>query len=153
IIGSVRGQAGIINALDGGDVSPLEAFHHGPSLVRGFQARQFGPRLDGTGEMLGSTMYAAASAEIEFPIPVLPETYGLRGAVWADAAWIDGNGQVPTGDDIDPLSVDQNLKSSVGASLIWDSPFGPLRGDFGYVLSKATDDKTQVFQLTIQNLL
>lgn len=148
IVGSVRGQAGIINALSG-TISPLEAFHHGPTLVRGFEARQFGPRL-GSGEMIGSTMYAAASAEIEFPIPVLPESYGLRGAVWADAAWIDGvaGGFVPTA-----TSVDNPFKSSVGASIIWDSPFGPLRGDFGYVLSKATDDKTQIFQLTIQNLL
>lgn len=148
IVGSVRAQAGIINALSG-TVSPLEAFHHGPSLVRGFQAKQFGPRL-GTGEMIGSTMYAAASAEIEFPIPVLPESYGLSGAVWADAGWIDG---VAGGYAATATSVDQPFKSSVGASIIWDSPFGPLRGDFGYVISKATDDKTQIFQLTIQNLL
>ncbi|MHB1109398.1 MAG: outer membrane protein assembly factor BamA [Devosia sp.] len=148
IVGSVRGQAGIINALSG-TVSPLEAFHHGPTLVRGFEARQFGPRL-GTGEMIGSTMYAAASAELEFPIPVLPESYGLRGAVWADAAWIGG---VAGGFAATATSTDQPFKSSVGASIIWDSPFGPLRGDFGYVLSKATDDKTQIFQLTIQNLL
>ncbi|MDP1729827.1 MAG: outer membrane protein assembly factor BamA, partial [Devosia sp.] len=148
LVASVRGQAGIINALSG-TVSPLEAFHHGPTLVRGFEARQFGPRL-GTGEMIGTTMYAAASAELEFPIPVLPESYGLRGAVWADAAWIDGAAGVlpPTA-----TSVDNPFKSSVGASIIWDSPFGPLRGDFGYVISKATDDRTQIFQLTIQNLL
>jgi outer membrane protein insertion porin family len=148
LVGSVRGQAGIINALSG-TVSPLEAFHHGPTLVRGFEARQFGPRL-GTGEMIGSTMYAAASAELEFPIPVLPESYGLRGAIWADAAWIGG---VAGGFAATATSTDQPFKSSVGASIIWDSPFGPLRGDFGYVLSKATDDKTQIFQLTIQNLL
>jgi outer membrane protein insertion porin family len=41
----------------------------------------------------------------------------------------------------------------VGASVIWDSPFGPLRGDFAYVITKATEDKSQIFQLTIQNLL
>lgn len=148
LVASVRGQAGIINALSG-TVSPLEAFHHGPTLVRGFEARQFGPRL-GTGEMIGTTMYAAASAELEFPIPVLPESYGLRGAVWADAAWIDG---VAGGFAATATSTDNPFKSSVGASIIWDSPFGPLRGDFGYVISKATDDRTQIFQLTIQNLL
>jgi outer membrane protein insertion porin family len=152
IIGSIRGQAGMINALDGGGVSSLEAFHHGPSLVRGLEARQFGPRLN-TGEMLGTTVYAGASAEIEFPLPVFPETYGLSGAVWADAAWIDTPADVPVGTSIDPASVDQKLKSSVGASVIWDSPFGPLRGDFAYVISKATEDRSQIFQLTIQNLL
>lgn len=147
VVGSVRGQAGIINSFDGA-VSPLEAFRSSSSIVRGFQGGGLGPRT-GT-ELLGYTGYIAASAEIEFPIPVLPETYGIRGAVWADAALIDGSGSnlVPT-----PGSVDENFKSSVGASVIWDSPFGPLRGDFAYVLNKATDDKTQVFSLTIQQLL
>jgi outer membrane protein insertion porin family len=74
IVASVRGQAGITNALSG-TVHPFEAFQHGPSLVRGFEARQFGPRL-ATGEMIGTTMYAGISGEVEFPIPVLPENYG-----------------------------------------------------------------------------
>jgi len=158
IVGSVKGQAGFIYSFDG-PVSPLEAFRGSNSIVRGFQSGGFGPRYTGVGvpvasEALGYTGYLAASAEIEFPIPVLPETYGVRGSVWADAALIDGNGStslVVGGPDAN--SVDENFKSSVGASLIWDSPFGPLRGDFAYVINKATDDKTQVFSLTLQNLL
>lgn len=152
IVGSVKGQAGFIYSFDG-DVSPLEAFRGANSIVRGFQSNGFGPRytgMDTSSESLGYTGYVAASAEIEFPIPVLPETYGVRGSVWADAALIDGSGSSLSPD---PLSVDENFKSSVGASVIWDSPFGPLRGDFAYVINKATDDKTQVFSLTLQNLL
>jgi len=152
VIGSVKGQAGYITALDGGGVSPLEAFRSAGSIVRGFQSAGMGPRLNSSQELLGYTGYVAASAEIEFPIPILPETYGVRGAIWADAALIDGNGDGGAG-LIDPGSIDQNFKSSVGASIIWDSPFGPLRGDFAHVLNKATDDKTQVFSLTLQQLL
>jgi outer membrane protein insertion porin family len=154
VIGSVRAQAGIVNAFGGG-VHPLEAFQQQPTLVRGFQARQFGPRLSSTGEPTGATMYAGISGEIEFPLPVVPETYGLTGAVWADLAWVDGipDISVKAPNTIAPTSVDQPIKSSVGASIIWDSPFGPLRGDVGYVITKATDDRTQIFQLTIQNLL
>lgn len=152
VIGSVKGQAGYITALDGNGVSPLEAFRSAGSLVRGFQSGGMGPKTTVSGELLGYTAYVGASAEIEFPIPVLPETYGVRGAVWADAALIDGNG-APGAALIDPDTIDQNFKSSVGASIIWDSPFGPLRGDFAYVLNKATDDKTQVFSLTLQQLL
>jgi outer membrane protein insertion porin family len=149
IVGSVKGQVGYIYSFDGA-VSPLEAFRSSSSIVRGFQSNGFGPRYGAANEGLGYTGYLAASAEIEFPIPVLPETYGVRGSVWADAALIDGNGSdlAPT-----PTTVDENFKSSVGASVIWDSPFGPLRGDFAYVINKATDDKTQVFSLTLQNLL
>ena len=151
VIGSVKGQAGYIFAVDGGNVHPLEAFKGSGSLVRGFQS--MGPKLQSSGEGLGYTGYIAASAEIEFPIPILPETYGVRGAIWADAAMIDGNGAVDMMGAIKPGTIDQNFKSAVGASVIWDSPFGPLRGDFAYVLNKATDDKTQVFSLTLQQLL
>jgi len=81
---------------------------------------------------------------------MLPETYGLSGAVWADAAIVGGQGAAGA---VDPTSINQPLKSAIGASIIWDSPFGPLRGDFAYVLTKATDDKTQMFALTLQTLL
>lgn len=152
VIGSVKGQAGYIAAVDGGSVSPLEAFRSAGSLVRGFQSGGMGPKAN-SGELLGYTAYVGASAEIEFPIPILPETYGVRGAIWADAALIDGSGNISPPVAVVPGSIDENFKSSVGASIIWDSPFGPLRGDFAHVLSKATDDETQVFSLTLQQLL
>ncbi|SFZ82049.1 Beta-barrel assembly machine subunit BamA [Devosia enhydra] len=150
IVASVRGQAGIINALGDEAVSPFETFRPGATLVRGFEGRGLGPRHAVSEEILGVTSYAGISAEVEFPIPMLPDNFGVSGAVWADAAWIDG-----AGGDFPVLagSIDDPLKASVGASIIWDSPFGPLRGDFAYVLNKATLDKSQVFQLTMQSLL
>jgi outer membrane protein insertion porin family len=158
VIGSVKVQGGIINDFSGAGVSPLEAFTYGQTLVRGFSARQMGPMH--SGETLGYTAYAGASAEVTFPVPMLPETYGLSGAVWADAAYITGAG---TGATVDPTSVDQPLKSSVGGSIIWDSPFGPLRGDMAFVLTQSTDDTVNrafcsavycpVFQLSLQTLL
>jgi outer membrane protein insertion porin family len=150
IVASVKGQAGIINSLGGG-VNAVEAFNPGSTLIRGFEGRGYGPRLT-SGEYLGATMYAGASAEISFPIPGVPESYGLSGAIWADAAWVDGLpniGAVP----LDPASQDNPLRTSIGASIIWDSPFGPLRGDFAHVLNKSTADRTQLFQLTLQTLL
>ncbi|ODT71697.1 MAG: outer membrane protein assembly factor BamA [Pelagibacterium sp. SCN 63-23] len=157
IVASVRGQAGVINNLGGGGVHAVEAFSPGSQLVRGFQGRGYGPRL-GTGEYLGSTMFAGISAEIQFPIPGLPENYGLSGAVWADAGWIGdasdiiGSGAIGGANAV-AASNDEPWRASVGASLIWDSPFGPLRGDVAHVLNKSTDDRTQVFQFTISTLL
>ncbi|MBN9333254.1 outer membrane protein assembly factor BamA [Devosia sp.] len=151
IVASVRGQAGIVNSLDGGSVHAVESFSAGPNLIRGFEGRGVGPRL-ASGEYLGSTMYAGVSAEIQFPIPALPESYGLSGALWADAAWIDGLPGTGTG-ALDPASQDTPLRTSIGASLIWDSPFGPLRGDVSHVINKSTADRTQVFQITLQTLL
>lgn len=153
IVASVRGQAGVINSLNGGSVHAVEAFVPGSQLIRGFQGRGLGPRLT-TGEMLGATMYAGISGEIEFPIPGLPESYGLSGAVWADAAWISSDNLPGTGTGtFAGTSNDVPVRTSIGASLIWDSPFGPLRGDVAHVLNKSTDDRTQVFQFTISTLL
>jgi outer membrane protein insertion porin family len=152
VVASVRGQAGLINALDGGSVHSVEAFTPGSQLVRGFESRGLGPRLT-SGEVLGTTMFAGISGEIEFPIPGLPENYGLSGALWADAGWIGDPSEVLGNATFDPESNDQQLRTSIGASLIWDSPFGPLRGDFAHVLDKATEDQTQVFQFTISTLL
>jgi outer membrane protein insertion porin family len=152
IVASVRGQAGVINSMDGGTVHPVEAFIPGSQLIRGFEGRGFGPRL-ASGEFVGTTMYAGISGEIEFPIPGLPENYGLSGAVWADAAWIGDSSNILGGGGAVATSNDQPWRTSVGASLIWDSPFGPLRGDFAHVLNKSTDDRTQMFQFTISTLL
>lgn len=150
LVASVRGQAGIINAFGGNSVHPTEAFNFGPSLVRGFEGRGFGPRVAGTGEMLGAAAYAGVSAELNFPLPIVPESYGLSGAIWADAGWV---GDPVGGYAVAATSMDVPLRTSVGASIIWDSPFGPLRGDFAHVLNKSTDDRTQVFQLSLKSLL
>ena len=37
----------------------------------------------------------------------------------------------------------RQLRSSFGSSLIWDSPFAPLRVDYAYPTSKASYDVTQ----------
>jgi outer membrane protein insertion porin family len=154
VVASVKGQAGIIHDLSGNGVHAAEAFTPGTQLIRGFQGRGVGPRL-ASGEYLGTTMYAGLSGEVAFPIPGLPENYGLSGAVWADAAWI-GDDNLPVG-SLGPVAAtassnDVPWRTSIGASLIWDSPFGPLRGDFAHVLNKSTDDRTQLFQLTLQTL-
>ncbi|HEY8576283.1 MAG TPA: outer membrane protein assembly factor BamA [Devosia sp.] len=152
IVASVRGQAGVINDLSGNGVSTVEAFSPGSGLIRGFESGGLGPRIQ-NGQYLGAVAYAGASAEVQFPIPAIPESYGLSGALWADAAWIDGT-NVPrlNGNTVDPGSIDVPIRTSIGASIIWDSPFGPLRGDFAHVLNKSTSDRTQVFQITMQSL-
>lgn len=149
IVASVRGQAGIINDLSGAGVDPTESFFQGPRLVRGFGANGMGPK-SAIGESLGSLVFAGISAEIEFPIPVLPENYGIRGAIWADVGYLSSASALA------PATVSgdtQQVRSSIGASLIWNSPFGPLRGDFAHVIQQDTGDSTQVFQFTISTLL
>ncbi|WP_196258286.1 outer membrane protein assembly factor BamA [Pelagibacterium limicola] len=151
VVGSIRGQAGAITDLDGAGIHPSEAFMLGPNLVRGFAGAGMGARLSGAGrDPVGVLAYAGLSAEIDFPIPMLPESWGIRGAVWGDVAWLDSALPNVAGAPVDAVS--NPIKSSVGASLIWDSPMGPLRGDFAHVIDKDTHDRTQVFQLTMSTL-
>ncbi|HVX82176.1 MAG TPA: outer membrane protein assembly factor BamA [Devosiaceae bacterium] len=166
IVASVRSQAGIINNFSGGNISALEAFHPGASLLRSFQS--YGPTLlpnnnctayAGSncgltqGEQLGAVAYAGISGELKSPIPMLPESYGLSAAVWGDAAWISDAEPAHFAGNLDPGSVGVPIRASVGGSLIWDSPFGPLRADVGYPVLKAPSDIPQVFQISLQSLL
>jgi len=157
IIGSVRAQGGYIASFSG-PVSPIEAFRNPADIIRGFKPGSFGPReyTDGTGygDALGVTGYVAGSAEIEMPLPMVPETWGLRTSVWADVAVLSGNGDYDPSVTVDTRSTDNNnLKASAGLSLIWDSPFGPLRGDYAIKTIGATSDQTQRFTLTLQQVL
>ncbi len=150
VVASIRGQAGVVSDLGGSGAHATETYFKGPNLVRGFQGGGMGPRA-ANGELLGSMMFAGISAELEFPIPVLPESYGIHGAVWADVGYLSG-----ASPSVSALTVSgntQQVRTSVGASIIWNSPFGPLRGDFAHVIQQDTGDKTQVFQFTISTLL
>ena len=51
----------------------------------------------------------------------------------------------PTGED----SNANHLRATLGVSLFWDSPLGPLRFDFSKALKKRDYDKTQNFDFSI----
>ena len=43
---------------------------------------------------------------------------------------------------------DHEIRSSVGASLLWQSPLGPIRFDYAYPLTKDKYDQTQYFRFS-----
>jgi len=45
-----------------------------------------------------------------------------------------------------PVDNAMHIRSSVGVGLIWDSPFGPLRFDYSFPLSKQSYDRVQQFR-------
>jgi outer membrane protein insertion porin family len=133
----------------------LDHFQMGPNLVRGFQAAGFGPRdltLGTTQDSLGGTMFWGTSYEVQVPIWGLPKDFGMRFAMFADAGSLWGykgpvnfaNGlsittMIPGGTDTNAMTV----RSSVGAGIIWESPFGPIRVDYAFPLSKDPNDRVQ----------
>jgi outer membrane protein insertion porin family len=153
VVGVLRGQGGYIQGLDNSGVRMLDHFQMGPNLVRGFAASGIGPRDTTYGtanDALGGTMYWGASVELQMPFWFLPKEAGLRGAIYADAGSLwDYKGPTALASTLESVTVAQNdmiVRASVGAGLIWSSPFGPLRFDYAIPVAKGPNDKTQVFR-------
>jgi outer membrane protein insertion porin family len=166
-------QAGNMIGLGGQDVRLLDDFKMGPNLVRGFAPAGLGPRdiTPGTSnDAIGGTNYWGASFELQYPFYFLPKDSGFRGAVFVDSGSVwgyKGETTSPSTGEINgtvtaippspyvPVSFpcqcgmqfadDAAVRMSAGASLIWDSPFGPLRFDFAYPILKQSYDRTQFF--------
>ena len=142
-----KAAAGAGNILPFGDdtLRITDHFFQGGQQIRGFDSRGFGPRA-ANGEALGGLNYWNVSAEVQFPIPLLPRSYGVRGAFFADAGSLFNN------DFNDPTIQDgSEIRASVGASIIWESPFGPLRADYAQPIEKADYDDTQFFRFGISS--
>jgi outer membrane protein insertion porin family len=92
---------------------------------------------------MGGTTYFSGTAEVQFPMPLVPESLGIRGALFADAATLYGN------DTPGVLGDDKKLRASAGVSLMWASPFGPLRFDYAFPIAKADTDKVQNFNFGV----
>jgi len=155
------------NGTGSGYVRMLDDYKMGPNLVRGFQPAGLGPRditFGTTNDNIGGTHFWGASLEFQYPFYFLPKDSGFRGAVFADAGSVwgyKGETQLLTTGEINGVVNGSNgsfacscgmaysdgmfIRSSVGASIIWDSPFGPLRFDFAYPITKGQYDRTQWF--------
>jgi outer membrane protein insertion porin family len=124
-------------------LSSDDGFTSSSDCVRGFESGGFGPRLysDGTlGSAIGTNAYTCATAEVRFPIPLVPDNLGLSAAIFADAGMVY-DPVITSSDVID----DDTIRSSAGVGIMWDSPMGPLRMDFAQALTKEAYDKTQIF--------
>ena len=87
-----RAIGGDIEGWGGQDVRLLDLFFKGGETVRGFNRSGYGPRDLITSDALGGSRYWAATAEVRFPLPLIPDDLGISGAVFADAGSLWGAG-------------------------------------------------------------
>lgn len=143
VVGLLNVQGGNIFGV-GEKVRLIDSFFKGGETVRGFESSGFGPRDSVTGDALGGKVYVAGTAEVQFPFPLLPRELGFKGAVFADAGTLfDTDATVGAGSTILDGA---DIRSSVGGSILWASPLGPLRVDFAHVLTSEPQDKKQWFR-------
>jgi len=149
VVGVVRAQGGYVTPYGGQTLPLMSSFFGGPQLVRGFAVNGFGPRdvtPGTTQDNIGGSRYWTTSAELQAPIPGLPPEIALKTAVFADAGSLwgyRGATSFPSLSQSLTVADSRRVRSSIGSSLIWDSPFGPLRVDYAYPISKASADVTQ----------
>ncbi|MEZ2330733.1 outer membrane protein assembly factor BamA [Mesorhizobium sp. RCC_202] len=145
LVGLVSGGAGYISGFGNGGLRIFDQFQSNDRMIRGFEYGGIGPVDPNTGDHLGGTTYFNASAEAQFPLPAIPESFGLRGAVFADAATLYGSKVNLVGQE----STDMALRASVGIGLMWASPFGPIRIDYAIPVKKQPHDDVQEFNFGI----
>ena len=140
-------EGGVINSIGGGSTRVTDRFFLTSRQLRGFDSRGVGPRdtTAGDPDVLGGNAFASLRLEADFPLG-LPEEYGLSGGVFFDAAslWDLDNTLGGVVDD------GFELRTSVGVSLFWTTPIGPLRLNFSRPLQSNPLDEENTFEITIQ---
>lgn len=143
-------EAGLLNYTGTQGSTILDRFTLAGKM-RGFEPLGVGPRdLNATNQdALGGNTFAVLRLEAEFPLG-LPEQYGISGGVFYDI------GSVWSLDDVlgtggNAVDDSQQMRSSIGFSIFWDTAIGPLRLNFSEVLDKQAYDIEQPFDLTISS--
>ena len=154
VVGMVRVQGGYVTPWGGQQLPLLDGFFGGPQLVRGFAPNGFGPRdiTPGTTmDNVGGNAYWTTSAELQSPVPFVSPDAQLKVALFSDTGslWASSASSVSQLAALSPsqqIANSRAIRSSIGAGLIWDSMFGPIRVDYAYPIVKQPFDVTQRFQ-------
>ena len=152
LIFSLTGSTGYIDGWDGDTIRIGDRFYMGGDTFRGFQIAGIGPRDTQYGDALGGKFYAIGTAELTIPTK-LPEQYGIKLALFTD---FGTEGLLDKSDKINPFTnlpittVVDNLgfRQTVGVSIFWKSPMGPLRFNLGEPIFKQRYDQTEFFQFS-----
>ena len=158
VVASGKLFGGYIEGWDGDSVQVNDRFFKGSVDFRGYENAGIGPRVIQTdeltgevrrGQALGGNAYALAATEVSFPLFVP----SLLGSVFLEAGTVgllddqfkfetvDGNIRTETVDDL-------SIRAMLGASVFWESPFGPIRFDFTKPLRQFDFDERTSFQFT-----
>jgi outer membrane protein insertion porin family len=142
-------QGGYITGWGGQQVPLMDTFFGGPQLVRGFAPNGFGPRdltPGSTMDNVGGSIYWATSEEIQSNIPGVPAEFGIKATAFVDAGSLwgyKGPTAFPGSTQSVQIADTRAIRSSVGAGLVWASPFGNLSVNYAFALTKAPYDVTQ----------
>lgn len=143
-------EFGMLQPLDDDYISRVYRYFLGGESLRGFDVAGVGSRnwayrnysLGGLWKLNGST-------QLNFPI-FIPDEYQVKGFVFADYGIL---GRPPKGDYTyaghDNL-IDQDLRTSVGVGIYWNTPMGPMNFSWGWPLHMNDYDRERRFLLSFE---
>jgi len=132
----VNGEIGYGHGYAG---KPLPFFRNfyagGPNSVRGFYTANIGPK-DANGDPIGGERKLVSNIELMFPFPGMQNDKSVR-----VSAFVDGG-------IIGDTYAFSDLRTSAGISVLYVSPFGPLKVSFAQPIKSQEGDKIQKIQFT-----
>ncbi|MBI4844212.1 MAG: outer membrane protein assembly factor BamA [Nitrospirae bacterium] len=134
---SLRGRFGYASGFNGEELPLYERFYVGGiNSVRGLSFGEAGPR-NPNGERIGGNKELIFNAELIFPIA---KEAKLKGVLFFDAGSAFEN--------TENISVGK-LRPTTGAGLRWNSPFGPIRLEWGFNLDQKPDETSSKIEFTM----
>jgi len=131
----LRGEAGYEAGWGGKDVPLFERFYlGGPNTIRAFKFRSISP-VDSAGFKEGGTTEILGNVEYVVPLP-----FGLRVAVFFDVGNVYG---------FDTKFDPTDLRYGPGGGIRWQSPFGPIRVDYGLNIDRRPGEGAGAFHFSV----
>jgi outer membrane protein insertion porin family len=161
----LEANAGHMESFSNKDIPLQDRFFKGSDSFRGFARSGLGPKQtgnDGQLDSIGAKTYAIGTVELNFPLG-LPEAWGLEGAVFSDFGTVFNTDEAsvanlsglcnysgkPAAAANCTVFDKSSLRASIGAGVIWQSPFGPLRLEAAYPLLKEDFDQKEIIRFSI----
>ena len=128
LIGVLHAKGGYVKKLQGKTLPDYDKFYMvGIDALRGFERGDLSPQ-DKDGAEVGGNKFLQFNAELRFP---LLEEAGLYGVGFFDTGNIKKEGENIELDD---------LRESAGLGIRWQSPMGPIRLEYGWILDRKSTD-------------
>jgi outer membrane protein insertion porin family len=130
-----RFEAGYAHGWGGQELPIFERYYlGGPNTIRAFKFRSVSP-VDDSGFKTGGTTEVLANVEYTIPLP-----FGLRVAFFFDIGNVYGFGL--------PFDL-TDIRYGPGAGIRWQSPFGPIRVDYGLNVAPRPGEGPGAFHFSV----